>query len=103
MENNKIGVIEPPSNGVMEPPKRKRKRYKTRVYFSTTEEAQRFADMAVKHGFRRGGLPIMKKRKHGFIGDSDINSDGIGPFMKWAAEQIDAIDKLKEGLKELVK
>lgn len=45
----------------------------------------------------------MKKRKHGFIGDSDINSDGIGPFMKWAAEQIDAIDKLKEGLKELVK
>ena len=81
--------------------KGKRKKLRVGVYFSTIEEAQEYADAAVKAGFRRGGLPITKKKEHGWGGEVLMNGDGIAKYLKYRHKQGASMEKLQEGLRGL--
>jgi hypothetical protein len=81
--------------------KGKRKKLRVGVYFSNIEEAQEYADAAVKAGFRRGGLPITKKKEHGWGGEVLMNADGIAKYLKDCHKMRSSMEKLQEGLKGL--
>jgi len=81
--------------------KGKKKKLRVGVYLSSIEEAQEIAEASVKAGFRRGGLPILIKKPHGFPGEMLLNADGIGPYLWDCHKKRSAMEKLQEGLKGL--
>jgi hypothetical protein len=81
--------------------KGKKKKLRVGVYFSSIEEAQEYADGAVKAGFRRGGLPIFKKLPHGWGNEVLMNADGIARYLKDCHKKRSSMEKLQEGLKGL--
>ena len=83
------------------PKVRKPQRY-IKVYFSDTDELQEWADRASRAGFRRGGLPILIKKAHGFAGETVYNTDGISRWFKDCAEKVAAAEELSRVLKMLV-
>ena len=81
--------------------KGKKKKLRVGVYCSNIEELQELADSAVKAGFRRGGLPILIKKPHGFPGELLINADGLGPYLWDCHVKREGVEKVQEGLKRL--
>lgn len=78
-----------------------RKKLRVGVYFSSTDEAQEYADAAVKAGFRRGGLPITRKLPHGWGPEVLMNGDGIARYLKDCHKKRAGVDKMQEALKVL--
>jgi hypothetical protein len=79
----------------------KKKKLRVGVYFSSIEEAQEFAEAAVKAGFRRGGLPIIRKKEHGWGGEVLMNGDGIAKYLKDCHRKRGGSEKILAGLKEM--
>ena len=104
--------IAPQKEDTDSPPKKEKTSLKARVYFQNEIEAQEIADAAAttinpKTGkpFRRGGLPLFKKKPHGWAGEVDINAKGIGPYLKhlhYKAQAINAAAKAQADLKAVM-
>lgn len=80
--------------------KKEIRKWRIKVYVNA-QELQEMADAAWEKGFRHGGLPIFKKKEHGFDFEKEINSDGISTYLKYCHKQRKALEKVKEGLSML--
>jgi hypothetical protein len=89
-----------PQSPKIEKKKKEKRKWRIKVYVNE-QELQNMADAAWEAGFRRGGLPIFKKKEHGFDGEVEINSDGISTYLKYCHKQRKALELIKEGLKGL--
>lgn len=102
----------PQNEGEDSPPRKEKTSLKARIYLKDEAEAQELADAAAttinpKTGkpFRRGGLPIFKKKPHGWAGEVDINARGIGAYLKhlhYKAHAINAAAKAQADLKAVM-
>jgi len=79
----------------------KNQRY-IKVYYSSTTELQLWADRAASAGFRRGGLPVLCKKPHGWAGDMVQNTDGISKYLKDCEEKVATANELSLVLKRLL-
>lgn len=99
MENETETV--PKEETKQSPKKNKTQRY-IKVYFSDTDELQRWADRAADGGFRRGGLQILNKKPHGFASETVYNTDGISKYLKDCEEKVATANELSLVLRRLL-
>jgi len=91
----------PKAQGEQSPRRQKAQRY-IKVYFSSTEELQTWADRATSAGFRRGGLQILNKKPHGWEGETVFNTDGISKYLKDCEEKVATANELAVILRKLL-
>ena len=56
---------------------------------------------ATKRPFRRGGLPILITKEHGWPGEKQANTDGIWKYLIYCHKVRGASEKIREGFATL--